>query len=99
MLVACDNTHWESKTLVLQLLNKRDMMKPLAKEVWRIVLFLLIIYFYLSSKIGLTIGVIHLLLALRFPELRMSRLLIRILDRKKRVIRASTVAAKSIEFR
>ncbi len=74
-------------------------MKELTKEVWRILLFLLIVCFYLSSRIGLTIGVIHLLLALRFPQLRMSRLLIRIIDRKKRVIRTSTVTAKPIEFR
>ncbi len=74
------------------------MMKSLSKEVWRVLLFLLILSFYLSSKIGLTIGFVHLLLEWRFPQLRMSRLLIKILD-KKRVIRPSPVTDRPIRFR
>ncbi|CAI8271347.1 MAG: Uncharacterised protein [Polaribacter sp. SA4-10] len=50
------------------------------KEFNRIILFLLIVTFYFTSKFGYCIGVIHLFLAIQNSEkYGMSKLLIRIL--------------------
>ncbi len=54
------------------------------KETSRIILFMLIVLIYFTTKIGLIIGVIHLFLALRNPKrFGMSRILIKILNQKK----------------
>lgn len=54
------------------------------REILRIILFLSIIAFYLTTKIGLVIGLVHLFLVFRYPQkYGMSRILVAIIERQK----------------
>lgn len=58
-------------------------MNYFVKEVIRCVLFLLIVIFYLTTKIGVLIGLVHLFLVFRYPQkYGMSKILLAIFDKK-----------------
>lgn len=54
------------------------------RETKRVLYYLLIITFYLTSEVGMVIGITHFFLGLAFPKYSMSRVVMAMVDVRKR---------------